>query len=130
MKKEETKFIEKFIKHLPEVIYVEKTFNPLRRGTPDLYIEGPRDIMWVECKWIPKPWTESVAEICDSASWPLQKKWLQRAYHKGVQTAVLVGVGNNDQAYVLTTYDFDFRHTHDELFPLTESAEWLTACLY
>jgi hypothetical protein len=129
MKKEETKFIEKFIKHLPEVIYVEKTFNPLRRGTPDLYIEGPRDIMWVECKWIPKPWTESVAEICDSASWPLQKKWLQRAYHKGVQSAVLVGVGNNEQAYVLNPYYFKFNPANNKLCAIIEAAEWVIECL-
>jgi hypothetical protein len=120
LKKQESKLIEKIIKILPEGIYVEKTFNPLRRGTPDLYIEAPHGIMWVECKWIPKPWTEPVTEICDSASWPLQKRWLQRAKRNGVAVGVLVGVGNNDHYYWFDSDDFDYDPARDVLAPLAE----------
>lgn len=118
MRKQESKLIEKVIRTLPEGIYVEKTFNPLRRGTPDLYIEAPHGIMWIECKWIPKPWTEPVTEICDSASWPLQKRWLQRAKRNGLQVAVLVGVDNNEFYYWLESHEFDFDPSRDVLTPL------------
>jgi hypothetical protein len=64
--------------------------------------------MWIECKWIPEPWTEPVAEICDSQSWPLQKRWLQRAKRNGIIVGVLIGIGNNEFCYGLEGPDFDF----------------------
>jgi len=101
MNKQETVFSQKLSAMLSPYVYVEKTFNPLRRGTPDLYIEGDCGIAWIELKWIKKPWTEPQETICTSKSWPLQKKWLYRAMNNHVNAGVLVGIGDCSFVYKL-----------------------------
>lgn len=109
--KQETTFTRKLVKLLPLSMYIEKTNNPYRRGTPDLYLEDLDFSMWVEMKWIEKPWGErfiSREQICKSKSWPLQLRWLQRAAANGHRTAVIVGVGSKE-AYIIG-YPFDYEN--------------------
>jgi hypothetical protein len=101
MNKQETKFSQKLIALLSPHVYVEKTFNPLRRGTPDLYIEGTKDIAWLELKWIDKPWATPQKTICTSKSWPMQKRWLYRAMNNNKKAGVWVGVGDCSSLYQL-----------------------------
>ena len=108
MNKQETRFIAKLVPLVlaTEGTYVEKTYNPLRRGTPDLYFEGPKNIAWVEAKWQPKPWSEPTDIICARKEWGLQKRWLTRAHNNNKPAFAVVGVGFT-KGYIFT-YPFTF----------------------
>lgn len=84
--KPETRFIARLKKRLPPEIFVEKTHNPYRRGIPDLYIEGSKDCLWVECKYLPKAQQKFTPALT-----PLQINWLKRAHENNRRVAVLVG---------------------------------------
>jgi len=93
--KQETTFANLVNSKLDPRIYYEKMNNPYRSGIPDFYYEGPSSILWVEYKWIAKPWTEDKTpeEVCDRKEWGHQRRWLERAYNNDVMTTTIVGIG-------------------------------------
>lgn len=96
MAKPETAFINWIKKECaksPKDIYIEKTCNPYRSGTPDLYMESEISILWVEVKFVPRqPKTEV---ICNRKVWDLctalQKRWIERAWKNGIPCIELIG---------------------------------------
>lgn len=127
--KQETTFASYVHSGLPKVIYCEKTSNPFKAGTPDFYLEGPAGILWVEYKWIEKPWAtnRSAEDICDSQSWMRQLQWLKRAETNGINNAVIVGMGQGkkSQGYFITSpYDFSF--DHHRLWSYLELRTWIS----
>ena len=115
--KQETSFTRKLVKLLPLSMYVEKTNNPFRRGTPDLYLEDLNFSMWIEMKWIAKPWGKRFIpreQLCWTKSWPLQLRWLQRAAANGHRAAVVVGVGSKEAYIIGSPFDYE----NHELMPL------------
>ena len=109
--KKETTFSRLLHSKLSPEIYVEKMSNPYRRGIPDFYYESQGSILWAEHKWIEAPWNKDrkAKDICGTKSWPLQEKWLKRAYDNGKEVRVIVGIGigKDTKAYILR-YPFDF----------------------
>ena len=86
MIKPENQFIAKIHKRLPSLIYREKTNNRFRAGMPDVYYEGPQDMLWAEYKYLPtarKTFTPDLTK--------LQANWLRRAHANGRNVAVIVG---------------------------------------
>lgn len=109
-------------------IYLEKTNNPYRKGMPDFYYEGLGPILWAEHKHIEKPWTKSLlaGEICKTASWPMQRRWLVRAHDNNKQTCVIVGVGKgrSTKAYILE-YPYSFDIETNKLLSLEQVTEYI-----
>lgn len=69
-----------------------KTNNPFVAGCPDLYVEGPASILWIEFKQLEV--IPSFLTLCEGSKpklTPLQQEWLIRAENNGVTTAVIVG---------------------------------------
>ena len=69
-------------------IYVESMANPYRRGTPDVYYEGPKGCLWVEYKFLKR--IPSQFYYTDILS-PFQVKWIKRAISNNVKCAIVVG---------------------------------------
>lgn len=95
-RKPETALIEAVNKQLDPSVYYEKTSNPYRGGTPDVYYEGPGNYLWVEYKYSPTlPPT-----ICLACEKPkvrlsdLQQRWLNRAFRNNSKVAVIYGWGS------------------------------------
>lgn len=85
----ETRFIANVNKRFAVTdVYFEKMANPYRGGTPDLYYEGDKGILWVEYKWYARQ--PRKISILDKLS-ALQIRWLVRAYRNNVKTAVIAG---------------------------------------
>lgn len=126
--KAETTFSKLLHSKLSSAIYVEKTNNPYRKGTPDFFYEGSGPILWAEHKHILQPWKEDKAasQICKSASWPSQRKWLERAHNNGQSTCVIVGIGNGrkTKGYLLL-YPYDFIVAHDPVQELTDITTYI-----
>ena len=88
MTKPETNFIRRVGKYLPPEVYAEKTNNPYRGGTPDMYYEGGMDILWAEYKYLKKiPPVVDVSKLLSA----LQYRWLKRAEKNNRTIAVIVG---------------------------------------
>lgn len=68
--------------------YKEKTNNPYRGGTPDVYYEGQRHL-WVEYKFIEVPKRGSTPILADLSA--LQKDWLCRCHLNTGRARVIVG---------------------------------------
>ena len=94
--KSETRFSNLLFSKINPKVYFEKTNNAFRKGQPDYYVEGPKDIMWLEMKWIEKPWTKCLepSKICRTTSWTAQRHWLERAHKNGRHAYVIVGIGS------------------------------------
>lgn len=86
--KAENTFIAGVHKHLPREVYREKTNNPYRGGTPDVYYEATR-AMWAEYKFIEVPKRDATVIVPALSS--LQADWLKRNYDNGHQPWVIVG---------------------------------------
>lgn len=85
--KPENTFIKGIHKLLHPDIYSEKTFNPMRGGTPDCFYMGFAGELWIEYKWVKKfPKTKIIPNLS-----PLQKAWLMRAWDRGRRPWVVVG---------------------------------------
>jgi hypothetical protein len=86
--KPETNFIHRIHRILPRSIYREKMYNPLRRGTPDVWYSGPKHDIWVEYKYISK-----IPAILrpDELLSPLQREWILRRLEEGRSIWVIVG---------------------------------------
>lgn len=86
--KAENTFIAGVHKYLPLAIYREKTNNPYRGGTPDVYYEHRR-MMWAEYKFIEVPKRDSTVIVPELSE--LQRAWLQRNWKAGHRPLVIVG---------------------------------------
>lgn len=86
MSKPENSFIAGVHKYVS--VYKEKTNNPYRGGTPDVYYEGKAHL-WVEYKFIVLPARDNTMIIADLSA--LQKDWLQRCHLNTGRARVIVG---------------------------------------
>jgi hypothetical protein len=86
--KPENNFLSKINQKLPKTLYREKNYNPLRRGTPDVWYSGGKGDLWVEYKFLTKP-----TRIIDPLKLlsPLQAKWLKDRKDEGRNVAVVIG---------------------------------------
>jgi hypothetical protein len=116
--KPETNFIRRIHKILPRSIYYEKMYNPLRRGTPDVWYSGVRSDCWVEYKYVPKlPAQLKADELLSS----LQHKWICDRLEEGRNVWVVIGspVGaliyqpDRDRPLILTREEFYKRAVSD-----------------
>jgi hypothetical protein len=88
--KPETVYYRSILKLLPRGLYVEKMYNPLKGGTPDLWLSGTADDLWLEVKFVNPIPVHVPIRIYKILS-PLQRKWLSDRYTEGRNTAVLLG---------------------------------------
>ena len=128
MEKPENTFAKNLLSKLDKSIFYEKTSNAMRRGMPDYYIEGPKDIAWIEMKWIEKTWVadKEPSKVCSSSSWVNQRHWLERAHKNGKQAYAIVGIGKGrgTMCYVLEfPYAFSLEHTLH--LTLEQTAAWI-----
>lgn len=110
-RKPETVFTHHVLKRLPESIYVEKMYNPLRGGTYDLYVEGPKNICWIEMKYtlnLP-PVLDLTKQTTSPKMSPLQIKWGERATQNGVFNAVILGWGSGRDRFGWIFEDLEFQ---------------------
>lgn len=126
--KPENRFISQVHKHLPELVYREKTNNPYRGGTPDVYYEGSRDILWVEYKF-----KQSLPKTVKLKLTKLQLRWLHRCYGNGKNCWVILGwKDNNTTRGVIFTDPSDWERAHDRnslmdrSLSIQELARWIT----
>ena len=107
-------------------VYFEKINNQFRAGIPDYYVEGPGNILWVEVKWIEKPWTKNLepSKICRTASWTKQRHWLERAHKNGKQTCVIVGTGSGQstKGYIL---EYPYGYDMVDIQSVNEITKWI-----
>ncbi len=91
--KPETLFTNALLKRLPDHIYVEKQYNPLRGGTYDLYIEGQGRVLWVEMKFTAKlpPVLDLMRQTTSPKLSPLQQGWGERLVRNSIPNAVITG---------------------------------------
>jgi len=68
--------------------YKEKTNNPYRGGTPDVYYEGAGHL-WVEYKFIILPARDTTPIKADLSE--LQKEWLRRCHLNTGKARVIIG---------------------------------------
>ena len=124
--KPENQYIQGVHKHIDRnLVYYEKTHNPYNSGTPDVYYEGDKDILWVEYKRlsrIPKTFIVKVTE--------LQRKWLNRASNNNVNVAVITAMP--DGAVVHTHEHWEHAGTlvipkYVSLKSKKEVAEWIVS---
>lgn len=85
--KPETTYIKGVHKHLTQSYY-EKTNNPFRSGTPDVWYSGNLGELWVEYKFIER--IPKNAKILPEVS-PRQAQWLSNRYVEGRNIAVVLG---------------------------------------
>lgn len=85
--KPETTYIKGVHKYLTQSYY-EKTNNPFRSGTPDVWYSGNLGELWVEYKFIER--IPKNAEILPEVS-PRQAQWLANRLAEGRNVAVVVG---------------------------------------
>lgn len=125
--KPETSFSKLLHSKLDKDVYFEKISSAFRRGQPDFYYEGPKDIAWIEHKWILKPWLsdKEPSKICSTTSWTNQRHWLERAHKNGKQAYVIIGVGKgrNTICYILS-YPYAFDNT-SLILPIEQAAKWI-----
>lgn len=118
----ENRYIQAVGRRLPPSVYAEKTNNPYRRGTPDMYYEGNRDCLWVEYKWKKEVPKQGVSPVLLLSS--LQADWLNRAFNNGRSVAVIIGTPEGGLIYPYASWT----QRHTRFAPLTkqEVAEWIT----
>lgn len=125
--KPETRFTSLVVSKLDPAIDVEKMNNPFKKGIVDLYIEGSKDIIWCEVKWVDKPWMadREPSKICSTVSWIKQRHFLEARYVNDKQTCVLVGIGKGKDAkgYILE-YPYNFQVEKHAAMSLEEIAEY------
>lgn len=76
--------------------YFEKTNNPWRAGTPDVYYSGDKSELWIEYKYIPKIPISS--EILPDLT-PRQRRWLNERYDEGRNVFVVLGTPDGGVIY-------------------------------
>lgn len=131
MSKPENRYILKIHKDLPKGLYREKMANPYRGGTPDVYYEGNKDILWVEYKYLEKlPPTLTLNNPKGQTKVsPLQERWLRRTSHNGRKAKVILGVGSK-QGVIFDTVEIDKTFTREmleqRLMPNEAIVEYIT----
>jgi len=126
--KPENAYIARVKRVLHAGVYAEKTNNPYRGGTPDMYYEGDRAALWVEYKWYPK--TPDTINLCDTKSKPclsyLQQQWLRRSHANGRRVAVVVGTPDGGIILPGLSWSVPQPVVSGNLLPPKEVAQWLT----
>jgi hypothetical protein len=124
--KPENRFLNLVHKHLPNTVYFEKTHNIYRGGTPDVYYEGPKTILWAEYKYLPKlPKTINLIGQKTPPLSALQQRWLTRAQANNVNVAVIIGSPQGN--FVLENLSWKEPHPVDQLASMlvAEIASWI-----
>lgn len=121
----ETRFIQGVHRFLLEDVYREKMHNPYRGGTPDMYYEGNKGIIWVEYKWL--DWTPKILNPEESGLTALQTLWLRRAAGNGIPTAVVFGLPKGGVIFENLTWEGSIAKAEIEktIKPKKEVALWI-----
>ena len=125
--KPENRFLNLVHKHIPSTVYFEKTHNIYRGGTPDVYYEGPKAILWAEYKYLAK--LPKIINLTGQKNPPLsalQQRWLARAHANNKNVAVIVGSPQGH--YVFESLSWKEPHPVDQLTSMlvAEIASWIT----
>ena len=90
----EHSYIKAVTRHLTEVNYKWKINDSYAGGTPDMFLEGISQDLWVEWKYI-KPFPKRDTTVIDLTNTKylsaLQQKWLVRRHHARGDVAVIAG---------------------------------------
>lgn len=123
--KPEDRFLKAVNKLIPDDVYREKMFNPMRGGTPDMYYEATR-IKWVEFKYLKQtPIRKFTPDLTK-----LQSRWLLRNFEKGHEPWVIVGCPGG--GFVLTSpvqWDCQVNVSTVELLDKKQIAERIWRCV-
>lgn len=123
--KAETIFYRSITKLLPRGLHVQKMFNPLYAGTPDLWLSGTADDLWLEVKFINPIPVHAPIRLYKKLE-ASQRKWLSDRYDEGRNVAVLLGtpkgsiIVENKQWEVL-----DVLADHDQWLSKQQIVEYL-----
>lgn len=93
--KPENTFIKSIHNHL-KTTYCEKTNNPYRSGTADVWYSGNKGDLWVEYKFLPR--IPRSLEILPDLT-PRQRRWLNARYDEGRNVAVILGCPDGGVIY-------------------------------
>lgn len=110
--------------------YKEKTNNPYRGGTPDVYYEGIQHL-WVEYKYIELPKRDTTPVLANLSA--LQKDWLRRCHLNTGRARVIIGC--KEGGVVLETPDqwetlIPFKNFRDNILERKELGAYIDAlCL-
>ena len=120
--KPETTYIKGVHKHLQS--YYEKTNNPFRSGTADVWYSGKRGDLWVEYKFIER--IPKNAEILPEVTLR-QAQWLGNRLHEGRNVAVVLGSPEGGVLYLGETWlnpimPAEFRM---RMIPQSAVAQWI-----
>jgi len=126
--KPENQFIAKVHKHLPASVYREKTANPFRGGTPDVYYEGQTDTLFVEYKFAPQ--LTPIIELSNTRKQPhltkLQQLWIRRAVQNGRAVSVILGTPEGGVVFDGDTWNQTYTRNDLHLQSHEDIARWLT----
>lgn len=121
--KPENTFIRSVHKFLQST-YFEKTNNPWRSGTPDVWYSGNRGDLWVEYKFIPRiPRSQNILPDLT----PRQRRWLNSRLDEGRNVAVVLGTPSGGVIYRNKTWSDPMTTEQIEaaLVPRDEIARWI-----
>lgn len=121
--KPETKFIASVHRHLPNV-YAEKTNNPWRSGTADVWYSGERGDLWIEYKFLERI-SESEEILPDLSR--RQERWLNNRHDEGRNVAVVLGTPEGGVLYRNKEWMRPLDHVTltERLMPRDEIARWI-----
>lgn len=121
--KPETTFIRGVHKYLPHT-YFEKTNNPYRGGTADVWYSGDLGDLWVEYKYVPKIVRSDSIRLGLSE---LQKLWLNSRYDEGRSIAVILGCPKGGVIFENKDWMNAFTQTQlmDRVITRKEVAAWI-----
>lgn len=122
--KPETTFIKGVHRHIPTV-YAEKTNNPFRSGTADVWYSGILGDLWIEYKFLPRiPKSTSILPGLT----PRQRKWLNSRFDEGRNVAVVLGTPDGGVIYRDKTWSNPM--SQEELLKLLLSKEDIARWIY
>ncbi len=106
--------------------YIEKMYNPLRSGTPDVYYSGDVGDLWVEYKFIPR--IPRSAEILPDLT-PRQRRWLNDRFAEGRNVAVVLGTPDGGVIYRNQEWNNPLSSTElaARVVSREEVARWITS---
>lgn len=122
-RKPENSFIERVNSKLHPDVYHEKTNNPYRRGMPDVYYEGKKEILWIEYKFIDHIPKAIMPKDLLTAN---QYGWLMRNWENNKNCACIVGFPHPDGGVIFLPYQFDQKHTITSTISPREIASWIS----
>ena len=104
--------------------YIEKMYNPLRSGTPDVYYSGDVGDLWVEYKFVPR--IPRSAEILPDLT-PRQRRWLNDRFAEGRNVAVVLGTPDGGVIYRNKEWNTPLSSTElkARLVPKEGVAQWI-----